>query len=85
MVSIVSERGTLLPNGHRVVYPLSDLASHSCSPNVVAEVLTEDGLREMRVIGFNGIAENEEVTVSWLHFLRVFIELCSLWVFNFKL
>eukprot|EP00435_Cladocopium_sp_Y103_P007423 s5029_g2.t1 len=66
VVSIVSERGTQLPSGQRVVYGRSDLAKHSCSPNAVTEVLGEDGLREVRVIGFNGISENEEVTVSYV-------------------
>ena len=28
------------------------------------QVLGEDGLREVRVIGFKGISENEEVTVT---------------------
>lgn len=66
VVSIVSERGTQLPSGQRVVYGRSDLAKHSCSPNAVTEVLGEDGLREVRVIGFKGISENEEVTVSYV-------------------
>ena len=65
VVAIVSERGTRLPSGH-VVYEFSDLAAHSCSPNVVVETLSEDGLREVRVISFEGIAENEEVTVSYV-------------------
>jgi hypothetical protein len=38
VVSIVSERGTQLPSGQRVVYGRSDLAKHSCSPNAVTEV-----------------------------------------------
>ncbi|CAK9072899.1 Phosphoglycolate phosphatase [Durusdinium trenchii] len=69
VVAIVSERGTRLPSeqgGCHVVYEHSDLASHSCCPNAVVETLSDDGLRELRVLSYEGIAENEEVTVSYV-------------------
>eukprot|EP00434_Breviolum_minutum_P013249 symbB.v1.2.011670.t1/scaffold785.1/size162803/7 len=65
VISIISERGTRLASGDHVLYSLSDAAKHSCKPNAVCETLTEDGLREVRILSFDGIAENEELTVSY--------------------
>ncbi|CAE7276464.1 GLTP1 [Symbiodinium sp. CCMP2592] len=66
VVGIVSERGSRLSNGDYALYKLMDLASHSCQPNAVVETLGEDGLRELRCLSYAGIAENEEITTSYV-------------------
>ncbi|CAE7826489.1 Pgp [Symbiodinium necroappetens] len=66
VVGIVSERGSRLANGNYAVYKLMDLASHSCQPNAVVETLDEDGLRELRCLSYAGIAENEEISTSYV-------------------
>jgi len=66
VVGVVSDRGSLLANGDRVLHRLSSHAEHSCSPNAVVETLDESGVREVRAIAHRGISENEAITVSYL-------------------
>ena len=66
VAAVVGERGTRLPTGERALYRLSDRIPHSCAPNAVMETLGEAGLREIRVASYDGIAENEEITISFL-------------------
>ncbi|CAE8740181.1 unnamed protein product, partial [Polarella glacialis] len=66
VVGVTSDRGTRLPGGERAVYRLSDLAAHCCAPNAVVETLGNQGLREVRCIGYLGIAEHEQISVSFV-------------------
>lgn len=66
VAAIVGERGTRLPGGERALYRRSDRCTHSCSPNAVVETLGDKGLRELRTSAYEGIAENEEITVSFV-------------------
>lgn len=66
VVGVVSDRGTKLRGGGRALYLLSDQARHSCSPNAVIETLGENGTREVRVIAREGMAANEEITMSFV-------------------
>lgn len=65
VVGVVSDRGTKLPGGERALYLLSDQAAHSCAPNAVIETLGDEGVREVRVISYLGIAQDEELTLSY--------------------
>jgi len=65
VVGVVTDRGSVLRNGDRALYRLSDQASHSCAPNAVVESLGDGSVKELRVIAHRGIAENEAITVSY--------------------
>lgn len=66
VVGTVSDRGSKLEGGERVLYRFGDCAAHSCSPNAVVETLGDSGMKELRVISHLGVAENEAISVSYL-------------------
>mmetsp|Transcript_14899 Transcript_14899/g.33952 ORF Transcript_14899/g.33952 Transcript_14899/m.33952 type:complete len:377 (-) Transcript_14899:2-1132(-) len=66
VVGIALDRGNTTAQGDFVVYRHCSVAAHSFCPNAVVETRGEKNEKELRVIAFDGIAESEEITVSYL-------------------